>query len=142
LRRLRREPVVAELASLTSQFAHAGFGSDKAWRRHLCDRLENLWERQGPASRDARRILEQHGQELPLGVPQQEEAPEPQQEPGLPPLLVLRHGGDVPPPDDAFSSAPPLNGGDKHPTPPPGASDIHPRSGAEKEAPGGLGQPY
>jgi hypothetical protein len=44
--------------------------------------------------RDPRRLLEQFGQELPCGVSQQEQARQPQQEPGLPSLSVgPRHDG-------------------------------------------------
>jgi hypothetical protein len=113
----------AELqARVTSIFAHARHGDDVGWRRAVIAagagvdevgpggrrvvparprgwlreerRAPSLWEAQEPRSRRSRRLLEQQGQELPLGDPQQEEARQPQQESGLPCLSVPRHGGD------------------------------------------------
>lgn len=54
-------------------FAHAKAGDDLAWRRMVA-RFSRFGETQGPQPRDPRRFLEQHRQEVPLGVSQQEEA--------------------------------------------------------------------
>jgi len=57
-------------------FAHAARGDDIAWRRVVAasggSRLPG--EVQGPQSRDPRRVVEQHRQEVPVGLPQQEQA--------------------------------------------------------------------
>ena len=91
---------------LTALFAHALYADDKAWRQTVLQ-FGGAQERQPRASR---RLVEQHGQEVPLGVSQQEEARQPQQEPGLPSRLVPWHGGrlkETPtPPDDASSRSP------------------------------------
>lgn len=88
-------------------FAHAAWADDLAWRQALCRRTaqRRLGDRQGDASCDARRLLGQHGQEVPLRLSQQEEASQPQQESGLPTVPLLRHGGADGPPDDAGSRA-------------------------------------
>ena len=52
-------------------FAHARFADDVAWRRGVL-KFSRLGEAQEPASRDPGRLVEQHRQELPLGVSQQE----------------------------------------------------------------------
>lgn len=90
----------------TSMFAHAARADDREWRSTILSfsRLREAQERHEP--RHARRLLEQPGQELPFGDPEQEEALEPQHEPGLPSLFAPRHGGAVSPPDDAPSGAP------------------------------------
>ncbi len=104
----RGELATGELsARALSLFAHARTGDDVAWRRMVC-RFSKFGETPGPATRDARRLVEQHGEELPLRDPQQEEARQPQQESGLPPCFGPRHGGADPPPDDASSRAPAL----------------------------------
>jgi hypothetical protein len=54
-------------------FAHARVGDDLGWRRMVAA-SSRLGETQGPQPRAARRLVEQHGQEVPLGVSQQEEA--------------------------------------------------------------------
>jgi len=62
----------------------------------------NLGEAQEPATRRSRRLVEQHGRQVPLREPQQEEARQPQQESGLPSLLAPRHESPMLP-DDAPS---------------------------------------
>ena len=56
-----------------SLFAHARVGDDFAWRR-MVSGFSRLGETQGPQPRDARRLVEQRCQEVPLVVSQQEEA--------------------------------------------------------------------
>ncbi|MBK6938897.1 MAG: RNA-directed DNA polymerase [Planctomycetes bacterium] len=95
----------------TSMFAHASRADDRAWRSVVLSfsRLVLSGSREAqerPEPRHARRLLEQLGQELPLGDPEQEEALEPQYESGLPSLSAPRHGGAEVPPDDAPSGAP------------------------------------
>jgi len=110
----------------TSLLAHARLSDDVAWRRIVLG-FHHFGEAQEPQPRPARRLLEQHRQELPLGVSQQEEARQPQQEQRLPSLRVPRHG-DAASPDDAPSRALPPVGRDKstgktppHPDTPRGA---------------------
>jgi RNA-directed DNA polymerase len=71
----------AELqARATSLFAHAAFADDLAWRQTVVSfsRCESsTGETPEPRSRDPRRVLEQLGQELPVGVSQQEQARQP-----------------------------------------------------------------
>lgn len=104
-------------ARANALFAHARWADDVAWRRAVCRRTEHrrseCGDTLGTAARHARRLLDQHGQELPLRVPQQEEPAQPQQEPGLPPLPLPWHGGATPPPDDACSRAPDIQSGDE-----------------------------
>jgi RNA-directed DNA polymerase len=104
-------------ARAASLFAHACWADDVAWRRAVCRRTGHrraeFGDTPGTAARQPRRLLDQHGQELPLRVPQQEEPAPPQQEPGLPPLPFPRHGGATPPPDDACSRAPDVKSGDE-----------------------------
>lgn len=94
---LRGELSEADLqARATALFAHARQADDLGWRRVVLgfsplSRLGEAPERPEPGG--PRRLLEQRAQELPLRVPQQEEAHEPQQEPGLPGLPAPRHGG-------------------------------------------------
>ncbi len=54
-------------------FAHARTGDDLAWRRMVAG-FSRFGETQGPQPRDPRRLVERHGQEVPLGVSQQEDA--------------------------------------------------------------------
>lgn len=116
-------------------FAHARGGDDVAWRRAMLrfSRFE-LGEAPAPATRDARRLVEKPGLELPLGLSQQEASRQPQQESGLPPLLGPRHGGSLPP-DDAPSRAR-LNRDETTESPP--CADIPAEGGAEKAC-GGAG---
>ena len=132
-----REPSQTESDSLRSQFVHAAGADDVGWRRTLCQDLNEIWERQGLATGQPGRLMEQHGQELPLRHPQQERSRQPQQESGLPALLVLRHGGAVSPPDDAFSSAPSPGDGDKSTVRLPSSANISPRM--ERKTDGGEG---
>lgn len=70
----------AELQSTgASLFAHAQTGSDSAWRRAVLafGRYDPPGETQESRSRHARRLLEQHSQELPFCDSQQEEAGQP-----------------------------------------------------------------
>jgi retron-type reverse transcriptase len=103
----------------TSLFAHALWGDDVAWRRVVVSRgryESTEGETLEPRSRDPRRLLEQFRQELPVGDPQQEEARQPQQEPGLPCLSGSRHGDkeqQLKPPDDAPSRSHPHHGWDE-----------------------------
>ena len=57
----------------TALFARARWADDVAWRRVVAG-FSRFGEMQGPQPRPARRLVEQQGQEVPLGVPQQEEA--------------------------------------------------------------------
>ena len=121
----------AELQSRSeSLFAHAQCADDVAWRRMVLT-FSRIREAQEPASRPARRLVEQHGQELPLGDPQQEPRRQQEQEHRVPSCAGSRHGGPVPS-DDAPPRAP-LQSGDKptHKTPP--TADIH-----EEKAGGGA----
>lgn len=138
-----REGTISESerqARATSLFAHARCGNDLAWRRMAIERsgADNedaddfaFGEALEPQPRQSRRLLEQHRQELPLGDPQQEEARQPQQEPGLPCLSGSRHGGSVPP-DDAPSRATPASGAAEATDKPPASPDIPPQARAEK----------
>jgi RNA-directed DNA polymerase len=54
-------------------FAHARSGDDLAWRR-MVSQFSRLGETQGPQPRDPRRLVDQHREEVPLGLSQQEEA--------------------------------------------------------------------
>ena len=54
-------------------FAHARFGDDLGWRRMVAG-FSRIGETQEPDPRPAGRFVEQHGQELPLGLSQQEQA--------------------------------------------------------------------
>lgn len=100
---------------LTSLFAHACMGNDVKWRATL---VSNFGEAPEPQPRQAGRLLEQHGSELPLVLPEQEPSRQSQQEPGVPGLSGSRHGGDDrvdtgnTPPDDALSRSL-LKDGDK-----------------------------
>ena len=100
-------------------FAHAAFGDDLAWRQSVVSfsRCEsNTGETPEPRSRDPRRVVEQHGQELPLGDSQQEEARQPQQESGLSSLFGSRHEDNeqmLASPDVASSRSHPATGWDK-----------------------------
>ena len=85
-----------------SLFAHAAVADDVEWRREVL-RLRNFGE--GPGSGSARRVLEQYRQELPLGLPQQEQARQPQQEQRVSLGFGPRHGGVVSSPDVASSRA-------------------------------------
>ena len=57
-------------------FAHACFGGDIAWRRIVTQfsRLREMGETQEPAPRAARRFVEQHREQVPLGLSEQERA--------------------------------------------------------------------
>ena len=76
-------------------------------RTKTCKIARTAGDTQKRPACDPWRQLEQFGQELPLGVSQQEEARQPQQEPGLSCLSVFRHGGHAvaAPADDACSRA-------------------------------------
>lgn len=90
----------------TSLFAHASYADDVAWRRDIVARsrynlahgvrhgseADGAFPR-GRESRDARRLVDQLGEELPVVQPQQELARQPQQESGLPSLSRPRHDG-------------------------------------------------
>jgi hypothetical protein len=131
---IREGELQARSASL---FAHAGFGDDVAWRRMVA-RFSRIWDAQEPASRPARRVVEQHGEELPLRDPQQEHARQPQQEQRLPGLSGSRHD-DFVSTDDAHSRALTAQaGGDETTgkTPPP--ADIRPSAEAVEKAGGGA----
>jgi len=142
LRREARPATPAEMDSLRSQFAHAAWSSDRNWRLARCRELESIWERQGLASGQPGRLLEQFSQELPFSDPQQEPSGQSQQESGLPPMLVLRHGGDVPPPDDAFSSALAETAGDKSLGQRPASPDNCDRTVMEKGTPPALAETF
>ncbi|MCP5520956.1 MAG: group II intron reverse transcriptase domain-containing protein [Verrucomicrobiales bacterium] len=112
LRRRLRQLETADLPPLelqsraTSLFAHACQADDVAWRRVVCQ-FSRFGDTPGPEPRDPRRLLEQHGQEVPLRLPQQEASAQPQQEPRFPGSVgVPRHEGEASPPDDACSCAP------------------------------------
>ena len=98
-------------ARTTALFAHARHADDLAWRRTVLEfSIYDVQpgETQEPRPRPAGRVLEQQGQELPLGHPQQEQGREPQQEPRLPSVSRSRHGESeqqFAPPDDAPSRA-------------------------------------
>ena len=103
----------------TALFAHVSTANDSAWCRTVlslgrvdCDE----GEAQEPRRRGPGRLLEQHGQELPLRVSQQEDAWQPQQEPGLPGLSCSRHDDGeqwLVSPDDAPSCSSPARGLDE-----------------------------
>ena len=116
LRGVRRECATGRISEggvqdLTQAlFAHALKSDDVSWRREVCRRADFETEfREGHETgspRPARRLVEQHGEELPCRVSQQEQAGQPQQEQRLPAGLVSRHGDEyVPSPDDALSGA-------------------------------------
>ncbi|MCB1227625.1 MAG: group II intron reverse transcriptase domain-containing protein [Verrucomicrobiales bacterium] len=155
-RRLRRKWKAVEKAAVCGRltegelqartealFAHARFADDAAWRRTVCgfSRIGEALEL-GVESFPARRLLEQHGQELPLRHPQQEQGGPSQQEQRLPPLLAPRHGDTEMPPDDAPSrAADPSADETTRKTPP--QAEIHP-GGTEKACGGaatGEGEP-
>ncbi len=93
-------------ARITALFAHAQVADDAAWRRVVCQ-FSRFGDTPEPEPRHARRLLEQHRQEVPIRLPQQEAPAQPQQEPGLPsPAGPPRHDGVDSPPDDACSRAP------------------------------------
>lgn len=80
-------------------FAHARWGDDAAWRRAALATWEfskYSGEMQEAEPRDAGRLLEQQGREVPFRQSQQEEAGQPQQESGFPSGLVSRHEGRWP----------------------------------------------
>jgi hypothetical protein len=54
-------------------FAHARFADDTGWRR-IVTSFSRLRETQEPVPRDARRFVEQHREQVPLRVSQQEQA--------------------------------------------------------------------
>jgi hypothetical protein len=103
----------------TSIFAHARWADDLAWRRVVLAQSRHLraeGDALEPRPRHARRLLEQPGQELPVGVSQQEEPWQPQQEPGLSCLSGSRHDGveqALEPADDARSRSIPIGGMDE-----------------------------
>jgi len=116
-----------------SLFAHAGFGGDVAWRR-MVTQFSRIRDAQEPASRPARRVVEQPGEELPLREPQQERARQPEQEQRLSGLSGSRHD-DIVSTDDAHSRAPLAQAdGDETTgkTPPP--AEICPSSEAVEKA--------
>ncbi len=88
-------------------FAHPRFGDDVAWRRMVAgfSRLKNFGEAHEPAPEpgDARRLLEQHREEQPRRLSEQEQAVEPQQEHRLPCLSGAQHDGSR---DDGSQSQP------------------------------------
>lgn len=106
-RGLERARQVGHVENLTARaealFAHARSSDDLAWRQAVLA-IHDFGEGQGP--RPARRLVEQRRQELPLGVSQQEQAGQPQQEQRIPAGFGPRHGEAVPSPDDASSRAP------------------------------------
>ncbi len=89
----------------TALFAHAKNATDVAWRRALLARTAHREVQEPGEPRGSRRFVERHRQEVPVRVPQQEEARQSQRQPGLPRLSVPRHGGAIGPPDDAPSRA-------------------------------------
>jgi hypothetical protein len=120
-----------------SLFAHAGFGEDVAWRRMVVQ-FSRIWDAQEPATRPARRVVEQHGEELPLREPQQERARQPEQEHRLSGLSGSRHD-DLVSTDDAHSRAPLAQAcGDETTGKTPLPADIRPPLGAMEKAGGGA----
>ena len=88
-----------------SLFAHAAHADDLAWRQ-MVSRFSGFGEGlETGQSRAARRLVGQFREELPLGLSQQEQAGQPQQEHRLPSGLVSWHGEAVPSPDVAPSRA-------------------------------------
>jgi hypothetical protein len=114
----------------TSLFAHVTTASDSAWRRTVLSLGRGRHEEGEalePQPRDARRLLEQQGQELPLRVSQQEEARQPQPQPGLSGLSGSRHGGheqQLASPDDAPSRSRSLGGRDEPSGKPSAGADL------------------
>ena len=133
-----------------------------AWRRMVLT-FCRTGDAQEPASRPARRLVEQHGEELPRREPQQERAREPEQEQRIPAGAGSRHGGattrrtsattrrssaehgrtsaetrrkSAMPPDDAHSRAP-LPGGDETKGKTPAGFDI-PAESREEKTPAGA----
>ena len=84
-------------------FAPARCADDIGWRRMVLT-FSRIREAQEPASCPPRRLLEQHGQELPHRDPQQERARQPEQEHRFPGLSGSRHE-DFVSTDDAPSGA-------------------------------------
>lgn len=110
LERERREGLdEATLAARgAALFAHPAVADDRAWRVAVL-RRHDFGEGQGPGP--AGRLLEQHRQELPRRVSQQEQARQPEQEQRFPAGCGPRHGEAVPSTDDAPSRARPPRGG-------------------------------
>lgn len=120
----------------TALFAHATRGDDLAWRREIL-RWHDFGEEPGSRPCPAGRRLEQHRDELPCGVPQQERARQPRQEQRLPLGGGPRIGGADRSPDGAPSHACPPTGGWAESTgKPPPRSDT--RRGASRKARGGA----
>lgn len=119
-------------------FAHARFGDDVAWRRTVVTGFSRLnhefGETQEPEPRDARWLVEQHGEELPLREPQQEHAHEPQQEQRVPGVSGSQYdgpgaqdGSQSRPADNASSRAPARQtAGDEATGKPPASAEIQP----------------
>lgn len=113
-----------------SLFAHVATADDSAWRRAvlLVNRgRDDEGEALEPRPRGPRRLLEQHGPELPLRVSQQEEARQPQRQPGFPGLSGSRHedDGEFPvSPDDVPSRSRPADGLDEASGKSPAGVDI------------------
>ncbi len=123
----------------TALFAHARWADDRNWRRAMLGFSRTGEAQEVNRPRAAGRLLEQFGQELPLGLPQQESGQEPQQEHRLPGLSASRHGGAQAPPDVAPSCAPLGNrAGDKSPGRIPPETDMRGADGSGQKAPGGA----
>jgi hypothetical protein len=88
----------------TALWAHASHGDDVAWRREVC-RFFHDGETQDAAPCSAGRLVDESSRARPCGVPQQEQAGEPEQEQRFPAGAGPRHGGAAPPAVDAFSRA-------------------------------------
>jgi len=141
--RLEREQRLGRISESALQerseslFAHARTGDDAAWRRAVV-RFSRIRDVQGPEPRDARGLLEQRRGQVPLGVSQQEEARQPEQQHWLPGLSGPQHGGN--PPDNARSGA---YGDGPGPKPKSPGGRGHPKQAdgqkAEEKAPAGQG---
>ena len=133
---------------LTSLYAHAAAGDDRAWRNEIV-RFGEAQEQAARQPRDPRRIVEQHRQEVSRGVSQQEEARQPQPQPGLPSGLVPRHGGgentgnenETPPDDVPCRSLFGKPDGDETCRKPPVRSDICGGDPLTEKARAGAGEP-
>ena len=122
-------------------FAHPRFADDVVWRRMVV-RFSRFGEAQEPEPRHARRLVEQHREELPLREPQQEHAHEPQQEQRLPGVSGSQYdgpgdqdGSQSRPADNASSRAlprAPRAGGDEAAGKTPASAEIRDRTGSEK----------
>jgi len=122
----------------SSLFAHASLGDDLSWRRMVAkfDAFGEAQETDAP--RVARRLVEQHREELPLRLPQQEQGGQSQQEQRLPGWSVSRHGDVVPSPDVVPSCAPDDESGDETMRKSAPAADIC--AGRAEKAAGGAAE--